>query len=321
MKLTFNGDSLSEIHQQIIAAADELTREDVSVKEPIKYPTLADVAKQKVPKELVEAVFGDVPDLGIKYADHAEKIDNAFPGIDWAKRTNQPVENLPFAQPQSDGHVPAGTQSTKIDGYNVSDGKVWVPVEGRPSAYTGVELDKYLAQKADKESGGELDAAGTPYNPAIHTSTRTKTTKGLWKNRPGGGAVKAAEVTEPREVVHKLTPSGEVKLEWQPATTEASQPATVQQVVAHEDSAPAIGRAPSMHNYESFKTNLMTIVVKLINENKITRDYMKDLIEWANTQIKDDKQKISNLWDIKNHDALCQQLFVLFKEQHFIMGA
>ncbi len=29
MKLTFIGDTISDIHQQIVAAADELTREDV----------------------------------------------------------------------------------------------------------------------------------------------------------------------------------------------------------------------------------------------------------------------------------------------------
>jgi len=290
MKLTFQGDSLAEIHQQIVAAADELTREDVKTDNVFTPP-----ASDKT--------------TGV----NVSPIVNAFEGVDWAKLgTDKTVEQEPFAQPQSDGHVPAGTQSKRIDGYNVSDGKVWVPVEGRPSAYTGVPIDEYLKQREAKESGGELDAAGTPYNPAIHTSTRTKTTKGLWKNRPGGGAVKAAEVTEPREVVHKLTPSGEVKLEWQPATTEASRPATVQQVVAHEDSAPAIGIAPSMHNYESFKTNLMTIVVRLINENKITRDYMKDLNAYF---------QVSNLWDVKNDDTKCQQLFKLFLEYQFIMGA
>jgi len=290
MKLTFQGDSLAEIHQQIVAAADELTREDVKTDNVFTPP-----ASDKT--------------TGV----NVSPIVNAFEGVDWAKLgTDKTVEQEPFAQPQSDGHVPAGTQSKRIDGYNVSDGKVWVPVEGRPSAYTGVPIDEYLKQREAKESGGELDAAGTPYNPAIHTSTRTKTTKGLWKNRPGGGAVKAAEVTEPREVVHKLTPSGEVKLEWQPATTEASRPATVQQVVAHEDSAPPIGMAPSMHNYESFKTNLMTIVVRLINENKITRDYMKDLNAYF---------QVSNLWDVKNDDTKCQQLFKLFLEYQFIMGA
>ena len=296
MKLSFTGDSLKDIHQQIIAAADELTREDVASVFGITDPK---IHKTEIKEHSVE--------------DIQTATANIFNPPKKEFISNEPsVVTAPFAQPQSDGHVPAGTQSTSIDGHSVSSGQVWLPVEGRGSAYRGVPVDEYLKQKEAKESGGELDAAGTPYNPAIHTSTRTKTTKGLWKNRPGGGAVKAAEVTEPREVVHKITPSGDVKLEWQTATTEPAKPASVQQVVAHEDSQPAIGRAPSMHNYESFKTNLMTIVVRLINENKITRDYMKDL----NTYF-----QVANLWDVKNDDAKCQQLFKLFLEYQFIMGA
>jgi len=286
MKLTFQGDSLAEIHQQIVAAADELTREDVKTDNVFTPP-----ASDKT--------------TGV----NVSPIVNAFEGVDWAKPgTDKTVEQE--VHPEVQG-APT-TKLSKIDGYNVSDGKVWVPVEGRGSSYSGVEIDEYHRRKAAKESGGELDAAGTPYNPAIHTSTRTKTNKGLWKNRPGGGAAKTAETTEPREVVHKITPSGDVKLEWQTATTEPAKPASVQEVVAHEDSAPPIGRAPSMHNYESFKTNLMTIVVRLINENKITRDYMKDLNAYF---------QVSNLWDVKNDDTKCQQLFKLFLEYQFIMGA
>jgi len=281
MKLTFQGDSLAEIHQQIVAAADELTREDVKTDNVFTPP-----ASDKT--------------TGV----NVSPIVNAFEGVDWAKLgTDKTVEQEPFAQPQSDGHVPAGTQSKRIDGYNVSDGKVWVPVEGRPSAYTGVPIDEYLKQREAKESGGELDAAGTPYNPAIHTSTRTKTTKGLWKNRPGGGAVKAEVGFDPAK------PGTDKTVE---TTFVDNKPVSVQQVVAHEDSAPPIGMAPSMHNYESFKTNLMTIVVRLINENKITRDYMKDLNAYF---------QVSNLWDVKNDDTKCQQLFKLFLEYQFIMGA
>lgn len=293
MKLSFTGDSLKEIHQQIIAAADELTREDVA--------SVFGITDPKIHK--TELKEHSVEDIQTATANIFNPPKKEF-------ISNEPsVVTAPFAQPQSDGHVPAGTQSTKIDGYNVSDGKVWVPVEGRESAYTGVELDKYLAQKAAKESGGELDAAGTPYNPAIHTSTRTKTTKGLWKNRPGGGAAKLG-VIPLEEVEHMGREKEESHIVY--TKPEASQPATVQQVVAHEDSQPAIGRAPSMHNYDSFKANLMTIVVKLINENKITRDYMKDL----NTYF-----QVANLWDVKNDDTKCQQLFKLFLEYQFIMGA
>jgi len=287
MKLVFQGDSLKEINQQILAAADELTREDV------KQPGIEFGEHRTATQTLEIERTGKSPQFpqGIP----KDRWVDAQPSIEAMQ--NSMVED--HSEPEVQGSPT--TKQSKIDGYNVSDGKVWVPVEGRGSSYSGIEIDEYHRRKAAKESGGELDAAGTPYNPAIHTSTRTKTTKGLWKNRPGGGAVKA----ETPEVTHQVKPSQDIQM-----TVQA--PATVQQVVAHEDSAPAIGRAPSMHNYESFKTNLMTIVVKLINENKITRDYMKDLNAYF---------QVANLWDVKNDDAKCQQLFKLFLEYQFIMGA
>lgn len=273
MKLTFTGDSLHEIHQQIISAAGEL-------------------AGNTTPKEFVNTNTGEVTALhAVTPSGYKSPIEQVDEHADWEEYDKAPVV---IKGPE------APVNPTKIDGYNISDGKVWVPVEGRGSAYTGVDVDEYLKRKAAKESGGELDAAGTPYNPAIHTSTKAKTQKGLWKNRPGG----AAKVAD--------TPAETPQAQWQQATTEPSKPATVQEVVTHEDSAPAIGRAPAMHNYESFKTNLMTIVVKLINENKITRDYMKDLNAYF---------QVSNLWDVKNDDTKCQQLFKLFLEYQFIMGA
>lgn len=291
MKLTFNGDSLSEIHQQIIAAADELTREDIKL--PVEHRTATQTLEIERTGKSPQFPQGIPKDRWV----------DAQPSIEAMQKSV--VED--HSEPEVQGSPT--TKLNRIDGHVVSDGQVWVPVPGRGSAYSGVPVDKYLADKAAKESGGELDAAGTPYNPAIHTSTRTKTTKGLWKNRPGGGAIKAET---PSTVVNHGEQVPQVKHVMDDGQPEIQKPATVQQVVAHEDSQPAIGRAPSMHNYESFKTNLMTIVVRLINENKITRDYMKDL----NTYF-----QVANLWDVKNDDAKCQQLFKLFLEYQFIMGA
>lgn len=254
MKLTFSGDSLTEIHNQIIDAAATITLGKHT--EGKKAENVMEL------RQVAEELIQQAPDT---------KPENVF--------------SIPQQQ---------GEDVTSIDGYNISDGQVWVPVEGRNSAYKGVPVDKYIADRDAKLSGAELDAAGTPYDPSIHTSTKAKTQKGLWKNRPGGGVAKATQVEE------------------QPATSEESKPATVQEIVAHEDSGPAIGKAPSMHNYESFKTNLMTVVVKLINENKITRDYMKDLNSYF---------RVANLWDVKNDDEKCKQLFKLFLDYQFIMGA
>lgn len=276
MKLTFQGDNLNDIHDQIIDAAATITLGKLTEGEKAKNVMEL--------RQFAEEMIQHVPD---------EELQNVFTPPAMDKTTGVNVGPMVTATEQA-------VNPTTIDGYNISDGKVWVPVEGRGSAYTGVDVDEYLKRKAAKESGGELDAAGTPYNPAIHTSTKAKTQKGLWKNRPGG----AAKVAD--------TPAETPQAQWQQATTEPSKPATVQEVVTHEDSQPAIGHAPAMHNYESFKTNLMTIVVKLINENKITRDYMKDLNAYF---------QVSNLWDVKNDDTKCKQLFKLFIDYQFIMGA
>jgi hypothetical protein len=176
-------------------------------------------------------------------------------------------------------------------------------MEDRPNAFHGVPVDKYLAQKQGKESGALLDSKGTPYDPAIHTSTKAKKNDGTWKLKPGGGAPKVEDkpvVEQAEEVGPELAPVVQDK------------PKTVQDVVAHENAGPPIGRAPSMHNYESFKTNLMNIVVVLINDRKITREYMQDLNTYFG---------VTNLWDVKQDDAKCQQLFKLFLDYQFIMGA
>jgi hypothetical protein len=262
MKVTFQGDSLHEIHQQIITEAEFLVKPKANGK-PVSTMTVT-TPKQHMTNEVAAVTAPHVKAM------QDSMDDDHHPEVQGAPTTKQ----------------------SKIDGYNVSDGKVWVPVPGRSSAFTGVEVDEYHKRKS---TTGELDSKGTPWDPAIHTSTKAKKNDGTWKNRPGGGSsVKTEQPSLKQEPVEEV------------------KPATVQEVVAHEDSQPAIGRAPSMHNYDSFKANLMTIVVKLINENKITRDYMKDLNAYF---------QVSNLWDVKNDEEKCQQLFRLFIDYQFIMGA
>lgn len=274
MRVTFEGESLAEVHHQIKMAAKELG-------ENISWP-------------VDNTPVGATKDSNTPITDRMI-VQSA------AEVFVQPKQHITNEVAEVTAHHEQPVNPTKIDGYSVSNGQVWVPVPGRGSAYSGVPLDKYLADKAAKESGAELDTKGVAWDPAIHTSTKARKNDGSWKLRPGGAAPKAVE-----------TPAETPQAQWQPATTEASKPATVQEVVTHEEAGPAIGRAPSMHNYDSFKSNLMTIVVRLINENKITRDYMKDLNAYF---------QVSNLWDVKNDNVKCKQLFDLFVQYQFIMGA
>jgi hypothetical protein len=133
MKLTFQGDSLAEIHQQIVAAADELTREDV--KQPdIKFNGVKSAA------EISEAGMDRWADAqpSIKAMQDSALANynipsSIFPPGTVTTMNDKTIEQKPFAQPQADGNVPAGTQNKTIDGYTVSSGQVWLPVEGRGS--------------------------------------------------------------------------------------------------------------------------------------------------------------------------------------------
>lgn len=158
-------------------------------------------------------------------------------------------------------------------------------------------------------SAADVDTEGIVYDPAIHTSTRAKTAKGTWKKKPGGAGVASGSVkSEPASQPANIT-SMERAATQQPAI---EQPTTAAAIQHHENAGPAIGAAPSMHNFDSFKSNLMTVVVRLINEGKMDRAYMQELNQFFG---------VSNLWDVKNDDAKAKQLFDLFIQYQFIMGA
>lgn len=177
-------------------------------------------------------------------------------------------------------------QDTRIDGYVVSDGKVWVPVEGRPSAYTGVEVDEYHRRK---NAAVELDTEGKAWDASIHASTKTKTVKGVWKKKKQFG--------DKEETVEQAQPAQAV--------------AAPQEMPQFEQSSAPIGRAPEMHNYESFKKNLQMILVRLHTAGKIDRPYMAELTKWA---------EVTNLWEVTKNEEKTKQLFDLFVQNQYIIG-
>lgn len=40
-------------------------------------------------------------------------------------------------------------------------------------------------EKVEKAAGGDLDAHGHPYDPALHAATQSKTKEGLWRMKVG----------------------------------------------------------------------------------------------------------------------------------------
>lgn len=226
MKLSFTGETLQEIHQQIIETANYLSQSQPA-------------------QEQVETEFN----------------------------TEEP---------------PASP--SKIDGHVVSDGNVWVPVEGRASAFTGVPVEKYLASKES-----DVDSKGIAYDPAIHTSTKKKNQDGTWKLKPGQGN-KKVDVAE--------------KIVEQSATIEI--PKIVEPTIPEfTQGSAAIGQIASGHTIESFKKNLPMIMMKLVTEGKMTREYMNELNSYFN---------VVNLWDVAQDEEKLKQLYKLFIDYQFISG-
>lgn len=275
MKIVFEGESLNDIHKQIILAAKEVQTTPVG-----GGNTHAEPKHEQVEWAHSVPTFPNAPTI----------YQN--PGVPFPPLTTTSVEaapqvtSQPFAMPDSNGNVPAGTQKDHIDGYTVSDGKVWVPVEGRPSAYTGVEVDEYLRRK---NAAGELDTEGKAWDASIHASTKTKTVKGVWKKKKQFG--------DKEETVEQAQPAQAV--------------AAPQEMPQFEQSSAPIGRAPEMHNYESFKKNLQMILVRLHTAGKIDRPYMAELTKWA---------EVTNLWEVTKNEEKTKQLFDLFVQNQYIIG-
>lgn len=220
------------------------------------------------------------------------------------------TSGMDVAAPNSD--------KTVLDGYTVSDGQVWVPVEGRSSAFTGIPIERYQAQKAAKEAGAELDSKGVPYDANIHTATKLKTQSGEWKKKPVRGA--KTEATQPQWQPPVTTQAPPVQI---PVTNEptVAMPFTqfppaeqAQQTPVIESLAPAIGNAPPMHSYESFKKNLGKITMILANQGKIDRNYLMQLAAHFG---------VNEIWDIvePKHEANCRILYNSFIEHGLILGA
>lgn len=348
MKLTFHGENLAEIHKQIIDAAATImsnvssrtATETVKISETLKIKTpITDALIKQGASEIINQVNctkEEAAQVGMDVAaPQADKTVlwgpvpvNTQPFIPEVRSTTQAVlaaeaEKMRQATVPQPGFNQAVAQAeevaeaTHFDGHRVSNGSVWVPVEGRSNAFTGIPIDRYLAQKAAKDSGAELDSKGTPWDANIHTSTKLKTQSGEWKKRAARGSkVEAAPVATPAPVFQAPAPPMAQQAVHIPNNTPTWQPNTPQvapvvEVPQYEQSSAPIGMAPAGHTYASFKANLQMVIVKLINERKIERDYVKELADYFQVQ---------NIWEVVNDDNKCNELFKSFIENGFITG-
>jgi len=313
MKITmcFEATSMANLKDQLLQAFGSISVGDDVSKTPITDHVIA-----KTAQELMGNQNKPVEEVG--------KV--AAPSIQWANE----VPSFKTPQDQTTGvtvgpMVTSGmdiaalnSDKTVLDGYTVSNGQVWVPVEGRSSAFTGIPMERYLAQKAAKEAGAELDSKGTPYDANIHTATKLKTQSGEWKKKPVRGAKTESAQPQWQPPVTTQAPPVQIPVTNEPTVampfTQFPPAEQAQQTPVIESLAPAIGNAPPMHSYESFKKNLGKITMILANQGKIDRNYLMQLAQHFG---------VNEIWDIvePKHEANCRILYNSFIEHGLILGA
>lgn len=224
----------------------------------------------------------------------------------------------------------------RIDGYVVSNGQVWVPVEGRSSAFRGVPVEEYMAKKNAKaaqqvQAGpnmGDLDSKGMPYDLRIHAATRSTVRDGSWKYKRGVDETLIAQVeaqnkammagsiptsTQPVIPAAPVSPFPVEQPVMQPVPVAPIQPAVVQPItpVATQVAQTVETVQPQYNNVQipqgnsnaytldTFKTHLIpTVLPNLIEAGKIDQNYIQQL-----------KQSfgVKELWDMT--DAHMNTLF------------
>ena len=318
MKITmcFEATSMAHLKDQLLQAFGSISVGDDVSKTPITDHVIAKTAKELMGNQ---EKYTNKP-----LTEMSEKI--AVPSVQWANE----VPSFKTPQDQTTGvavgpMVTSGmdvaapnSDKTVLDGYTVSNGQVWVPVEGRSSAFTGIPIERYQAQKAAKEAGGELDSKGVPYDANIHTATKLKTQSGEWKKKPVRGAKTEAAQPQWQPPVTTQAPPIQIPTTNEPTVampfTQFPPAEQAQQTPVIESLAPAIGNAPPMHSYESFKKNLGKITMILANQGKIDRNYLMQLAQHFG---------VNEIWDIvePKHEANCRILYNSFIEHGLILGA
>lgn len=189
--------------------------------------------------------------------------------------------------------------------------------DARPSS----EEEEVKEEPTTPESNEDLDADGLPWDRRIHSSSKTKTTKGVWKRKRG---VKQADVEKiEEELLNAQKPA--------PAAPEApSVPknVTVPEVPkapGPEVEAPAkkIDKvvpppqpeiAPEADGYtlEAFKLNAIKIIIDLNKSKKIDPEYIGSLCAYFN---------VPRIYDAIADDAMAEVIYEEFIKHGLIKGA
>lgn len=180
----------------------------------------------------------------------------------------------------------------------------------------------------------EVDASGAKWDAEIHQANKHKTVAGLWKRKPLRSISQAAPepfiqapaveipvkledvvpvqyTQQAAPVVEQVTP---FQLFTQPAIAQAVQEThapVVQETPPLTETKPAIGEPPGFLSLETFKKDLPNILLKMIQEGKLTREYIGQLAAHFT---------VTDLWDVAKDDAKAESLYIHFINHNLIIG-
>lgn len=163
-------------------------------------------------------------------------------------------------------------------------------------------------------TNGDTDAAGIRYDERIHSGSKEKTNKGLWKRRRGVDdslveQVEAEQKAGPKaEIPIPSIPTSHIKVEMpmvnpgnnivemvpDEVPAQYAQPPVVEQAAPMQAPQPVPVIPPNMHTFASFKTSLITVLNDLANNRKIDEAWIngiknqffggKEIHQWAENE-------------------------------------
>ena len=207
------------------------------------------------------------------------------------------------------------TPSTRTaEGHVVSGGQVWKPSERAGNAYYPEAIN---------------DSRGMPFDQRIHVSPEKKNKDGSWLNKRVGKEKVAeveAELMDGRPAT-PVTPAPATKtLSPLPGMTQEQyaghvnrgnngMPPVLQAAPVAAAPAPVVEPVMGMsalHNVDTFKKNLPTILMELTNSGAITQQYIADLKAWL---------QVPELVNVISDQGKVQALFDTWVANNFIKRA
>jgi len=179
------------------------------------------------------------------------------------------------------------TKGVKIESAIIQSPNVELKKE-KPSpnvALFPIELKK---EKPSPLKDQELDSAGQPWNPEIHSPGKVKKLDGIWRAKK---SIKEIEVPT----------SPIVAPEPQPVVQQES-PQTPHMSVTY-DNIPVPTTTKPAHTYESFKKNFISLLAQLTNDKKITQHYMIELKKYFG---------VKEIWHVLLEEEKCKEMYENF---------